>query len=223
MKEKRVLILLAIVIIVLVAVLGIVFLYNSKNKTIESKNNIKESTKERTKKENKEEIDSTEEINNSNQEKDRSSTTKNKNSNSTVKNNNSSSTTTTSKENSSEKNNNITNNNSSTQTQQPSPPAQVPQEQPKPKTEWEKLGISEYDYYNTPMIVGEEVVYKGDISLCNAEIDRLVNAYYREGLSGGNSYTVNGKYTYNYIGCGINMFINGVKYKYSQVKTMGYK
>ena len=72
------------------------------------------------------------------------------------------------------------------------------------------------------MNVGEEVAFESDISVCDAEINRLINIYYREGMSGGNSYTVNGKYTYSYIGCGINIFINGVKYKYSQIKAMGY-
>ena len=67
------------------------------------------------------------------------------------------------------------------------------------QTEWEKLGISEYEYYNTPMNIGDEVAFKADISTCESEINRLINTYYRSGLSGGNSYTINGKYTYSYI------------------------
>ena len=38
-----------------------------------------------------------------------------------------------------------------TQTKTQEPKKEVPKEQPKPETEWEKLGISEYDYYHKPM------------------------------------------------------------------------
>lgn len=118
--------------------------------------------------------------------------------------------------------NNSVKNNTSTNSTTNSVPQQQPQNPPS-QTEWEKLGISQYAYYHTPMIAGEEVAIDGDMSLCTAEINRLIETYHKEGLSGGNSYTVNGKYTYSYIGCGINVFINGVKYKYSQIKAMGYK
>ena len=115
-----------------------------------------------------------------------------------------------------------TSQNSTTTNNTTSSVIQQPQSSP-PQTEWERFGISEYAYYNTPMNDGEEVAFTGDISVCTAEINRLVNTYYKDGLSGGNSYSINGKYTHSYIGCGINIFINGVKYKYSQVKAMGYK
>lgn len=127
--------------------------------------------------------------------------------------------------------NNTANNKStvSSSTNSSVPQISTPQPDPTPsqntqpvQTEWEKLGISQYEYYHTPMNAGEEVVFEGNESLCTTEINRLVDKYYREGLSGGNSYTINGKYTYSYIGCGINIYINNVKYKYSQVKAMGY-
>ena len=38
-----------------------------------------------------------------------------------------------------------------TQTKTQEPKKEVPENQPKPETEWEKLGISEYDYYHKPM------------------------------------------------------------------------
>ena len=38
-----------------------------------------------------------------------------------------------------------------TQTKTQEPKKEVSKEQPKPETEWEKLGISEYDYYHKPM------------------------------------------------------------------------
>lgn len=38
-----------------------------------------------------------------------------------------------------------------TQTKTQEPKKEAPKEQPKPETEWEKLGISEYDYYHKPM------------------------------------------------------------------------
>lgn len=38
-----------------------------------------------------------------------------------------------------------------TQTNTQEPKKEVSKEQPKPETEWEKLGISEYDYYHKPM------------------------------------------------------------------------
>lgn len=95
-------------------------------------------------------------------------------------------------------------------------------EQKKEKTAWEILGISEYDYYNTPNDNEGELAFIGDTSLCKNEINRLVNTYYDDGIDGGNYFTINGKYTYSYLGCGINMFINGKSYTYNQIKSMGF-
>ncbi len=89
-------------------------------------------------------------------------------------------------------------------------------------TEWEKLGISEYDYYNTPSDNEGELAFKGSTGLCQNEINRLVNTYYDSGIDGGNYYTVNGKYTHSYLGCGIKMYMNGNAYIYSQIKSMGF-
>lgn len=89
-------------------------------------------------------------------------------------------------------------------------------------TEWDKLGISEYDYYNMPNDNEGEMVFKGDTSLCQKEINRLVNKYYDLGIDGGNYYTVNGKYTHSYLGCGIKMYMNGNAYTYSQIRNMGF-
>lgn len=89
-------------------------------------------------------------------------------------------------------------------------------------TEWEKLGISEYDYYNTPSDNEGELAFKGSTSLCQNEINRLVNKYYDSGIDGGNYYTINGKYTHAYLGCGIKMYMNGNAYTYSQIKSMGF-
>lgn len=99
----------------------------------------------------------------------------------------------------------------------------VPVEPVRELTEWEKLGISEYDYYNTPSENEGELAFKGNTSLCQNEINRLVNQYYDSGIDGGNYYTVNGKYTHAYLGCGIKMYMNGNAYTYSQIKSMGFK
>ena len=89
-------------------------------------------------------------------------------------------------------------------------------------TAWEKLGISEYDYYNTPSDNEGELAFKGSTSLCQNEINRLINKYYDSGIDGGNYYTINGKYTHSYLGCGIKMYMNGKAYTYSQIKSMGF-
>ena len=101
------------------------------------------------------------------------------------------------------------------------PPTPTP-ESVKELTEWEKLGISEYDYYNTPSDNEGELAFKGSTSLCQNEINRLVNTYYDSGIDGGNYYTVNGKYTHSYLRCGIKMYMNGNSYTYSQIKSMGF-
>lgn len=98
----------------------------------------------------------------------------------------------------------------------------VPVEPVRELTEWEKLGISEYDYYNTPSENEGELAFKGSTGLCQNEINRLVNQYYDSGIDGGNYYTVNGKYTHAYLGCGIKMYMNGNPYTYSQIKSMGF-
>ena len=92
-----------------------------------------------------------------------------------------------------------------------------------PKTAWEQLGISEYEYYNTPMTDGDEVAFKDSIERCEAEVERLKQQYFKQGLSHGNSYDILGKYTHSYIGCGINVSIYGKQYSYQQAVAMGFK
>lgn len=100
--------------------------------------------------------------------------------------------------------------------QQQTPQATTPA--PQPQTAWEKLGISEYAYYNTTL-EGVQPDFRGsDLSVCNAEVSRIGNTYYRQGVNGGNSFTVTGKYTGQYLGCGLKIVINGVEYSYSQAK-----
>lgn len=129
-------------------------------------------------------------------------------------------------------NSNVINNNSNKELNSSSTPTSssnnqtnnesVPVEPVRELTEWEKLGISEYDYYNTPSENEGELAFKGNTSLCQNEINRLVNQYYDSGIDGGNYYTVNGKYTHAYLGCGIKMYMNGNAYTYSQIKSMGF-
>lgn len=127
---------------------------------------------------------------------------------------------------------NVINNNSNKESNSSSTPTSssnnqtnnesVPVEPVRELTEWEKLGISEYDYYNTPSENEGELVFKGSTNLCQNEINRLVNQYYDSRMDGGNYYTVNGKYTHAYLGCGIKMYMNGNAYTYSQIKSMGF-
>ncbi len=123
-------------------------------------------------------------------------------------------------------NNESNNNTSSSNTSNNSVNNYIPQapvsESVRELTEWEKLGISEYDYYNTPSDNEGELAFKGNTNLCQNEINRLVNKYYDSGIDGGNYYTINGKYTHSYLGCGIKMYMNGNIYTYNQIKSMGF-
>lgn len=124
-------------------------------------------------------------------------------------------------------NNNNNQNNSTTQQKNnknsiTSDSAATPIQPEKVLTEWEKIGISEYVYYNTPNDNEGELAIKGDIRSCKNELNRLLNTYYDNGFDGGNTFTINGKYTHSYLGCGINVYINGKTYTYNQVKSMGY-
>jgi len=226
-KKRKVplkLIFLGLITLILCLVIYVIINCNStKSKNVEDSNSqrkVEEKSKKSTKKNqtnkketsNKEENEATDETSN---KENRRETSNNKE---TLSNNSSSDNNVTSYH---DDKNSVTSNevDSSSQPTQSTPPQQnITSNQ----TEWEKLGISEYEYYNTPMNIGDEVAFKADISTCESEINRLINTYYRSGLSGGNSYTVNGKYTHSYIGCGINIYINNVKYKYSQVKALGY-
>lgn len=230
MKKKKIIMVLLIGLLAIGIVLVIGKLSSTekveKNES-KTKSSIKNVEKKKDDKENvpSEEEDKQKEENIIENNTNENTSVPNKNSSSSTNNGSSSSSnnneTTTGSVNTQNDNQTSTSNDISSATQ-PSQNSSSPQNITPPQTEWEKLGISEYAYYHTPMNMGEEVAFESDISVCDAEINRLINAYYREGMSGGNSYTVNGKYTYSYIGCGINIFINGIKYKYSQIKAMGY-
>ena len=89
----------------------------------------------------------------------------------------------------------------------------VPQE---PLTEWEKLGISEYEYYNAKLFEWEEVAYK-DINQCISEASRINTTY---GFV-TNYGTVSGKYV-NTVGCWVIVNVNGKEYYLNEFKNLGY-
>lgn len=85
-----------------------------------------------------------------------------------------------------------------------------------PKTEWERLGISEYDYYNTPMFTWEERAYS-NINDCMNEASSINQRY---GFVTNYGY-VSGKYV-DTIGCWVKVYVNGNKYYLSAFKALGY-
>ena len=110
-----------------------------------------------------------------------------------------------------------TQNNNSNQQQE------VKQEAPKPavdnRTAWEKLGISEYDYYHTEMYGARVDLYNTDISFCNSEARRILNSY--EDVANTRSYSGTGKYTYSYIGCSVDVvFYDGRTVGYNEAKRI---
>ena len=228
MKKKKIVILVVISVLVLCVIgFGVNRIFFQDNsEVVESKKETKIKDND-TKKNEQEKEDDSEEQEVKEENTDKLSVESEKES--TVSSNNSKSN--TSSNSSSYNSQSQTTNNSSgisTSQQAPSTPqtppveSQVPSQEQKPLTAWEQLGISKEEYYNTPLIAGDEVAFSGDISVCEAEIDKLQSKYYKQGLSGGSSYDVIGKYTHSYIGCGLNVNINGVKYSYSQAKAMGF-
>ena len=112
---------------------------------------------------------------------------------------------------------NTQNNNNNNQQQE------VKQEAPKPvvdnRTAWEKLGISEYDYYHTEMYGARVDLYNTDISFCNSEARRILNSY--EDVANTRSYSGTGKYTYSYIGCSVDVtFYDGRTVGYNEAKRI---
>ena len=103
-----------------------------------------------------------------------------------------------------------TNNNST-----PSQPKTQTNTQPvRELTAWEKLGISEYAYYNTPEFSWERVDFKSN-DQCNAWIERKYN---EEKIIGGSYRIVNGKYTRSQIGCMVYGWDeNGTEYTPAQI------
>ena len=94
---------------------------------------------------------------------------------------------------------------------------QPPQTPSKPQTEWEKLGISEYEYYNAKLYDDEEVAFKNIVD-CKNEAIRINNTY--DFVT--NSGYVSGKYV-NSVGCWVEVYIDGKPYSLSEFKAMGYK
>lgn len=230
MEKKKIIVLVVIFVLVLCAIgFGVNRIFFQDNSEIveskEEKKNRDNDTKknEQEKEDNSEEQEVKEEnIDESSVESEEESTISSNNSKSNISSNSSSSSYNSQSQ--------TTNNSSSISTSQQAPstpqtpPAesQVPVQEQQPLTAWEQLGISKEEYYNTPLIAGDEVAFSGDISVCEAEVDSLIAKYYKQGLSRGNSYDVIGKYTHSHIGCGLNVYINGVKYSYSQAKAMGF-
>ena len=110
------------------------------------------------------------------------------------------------------------NNNQPVQNNTPKPPAEQ-----KPivdnRTAWEKLGISEYDYYHTEMYGTRADLYNTDISFCNSEAKRILNSY--EDVANTRSYSGTGKYTYSYIGCSVDVtFYDGRTVGYNEAKRI---
>lgn len=100
---------------------------------------------------------------------------------------------------------------------------EIKQEAPKPavdnRTAWEKLGISEYDYYHTEMYGARVDLYNTDISFCNSEARRILNSY--EDVANTRSYSGTGKYTYSYIGCSVDVtFYDGRTVGYNEAKRI---
>lgn len=170
----------------------------SKNKSSENKNTTKDQTVEKKENSNEKQENSKKDSTSKDSSKKNNSSSSNQSSSNTSQNNNQSSTTTS-------------------QNQVTSVQVQTP---PKAQTEWERLGISEYDYYNTPAHNEGELAFKGDISLCTNEKNRLTNLYYDKGIDGGREYTINGEYTHSYLGCGLYLIMGGQKYTYSQIISM---
>ena len=110
--------------------------------------------------------------------------------------------------------NKSSNNNTQTPSSQPTQPPQTPS---KPQTEWEKLGISEYEYYNAKLYDEEEVAFKNIVD-CKNEAIRINNTY--DFVT--NSGNVSGKYV-NSVGCWVEVYIDGKPYSLSEFKAMGYK
>lgn len=216
MKKRKIM----FVIILLVTIFGLssILYFNSKNKNLKNtdkkiseKNIINQAKKKNSKNENtiKDQTIENEETSSKNQDEsqkdslNKNSSKQESNSSNQVSNNTSQTTTTT-----------------SATTDQKQTTSQQVQTPPRVQTEWERLGISEYDYYNTPAHNEGEIAFYGDISLCIGEKNRLTDLYYDKGINGGREYTVNGEYTHSYLGCGLYIIMNGKSYKYSEIIAM---
>ena len=213
-KKKRIIGLIILVLIILTAgifIFGHNHINSQKNekKSLETKSDINTNTKKEKIETIKEEEEQQEESKENELEDNKSSqktTTSNSNNNSNSNSNKNYSAPT-----------NTQNNNNNNQQQE------VKQEAPKPvvdnRTAWEKLGISEYDYYHTEMYGARVDLYNTDISFCNSEARRILNSY--EDVANTRSYSGTGKYTYSYIGCSVDVtFYDGRTVGYNEAKRI---
>lgn len=205
---KKIIIIAVIFLVSLVAIFNLSKIDKKEMKQETKQTSVNSNKKEKKKNSKSEDIDS-ENINTENVEINDSEVNETKDASAIDENNNTG--------NNSNNNNNKNNKNSIT-----SDSVSTPIQLENVLTEWEKIGISEYAYYNTPNDNEGELAIKGDLSLCKNELNRLLNAYYDNGFDGGNTFTINGKYTHSYLGCGINVYMNGKTYTYNQIKSMGY-
>lgn len=222
-KKKRIIGLIILVLIILTAgifIFGHNHINSQKNekKSLETKSDINKNTK-------KEKVETIKEEEEQQEESKEEELAENKKTTKTVEENKSSQKTTTSNSNNNSNSNknysapaNTQNNNNNNNQQQ-----EVKQEAPKPvvdnRTAWEKLGISEYDYYHTEMYGARVDLYNTDISFCNSEARRILNSY--EDVANTRSYSGTGKYTYSYIGCSVDVtFYDGRTVGYNEAKRI---
>ncbi len=64
--------------------------------------------------------------------------------------------------------------NKQVQQETPKPTTPNPTNQPKENTQWEKLGITEYEYYNSPMLKWQKVTHS-TFEECQAEGERIIS------------------------------------------------
>ena len=224
-KKKRIIGLIILVLIILTAgifIFGHNHINSQKNekKSLETKSDINKNTK-------KEKVETIKEDEEQQEESKEEELAENKKTTKTVEQNKSSQKTTTGNSNNNSNSNsnknysapaNTQNNNNNNNQQQ-----EVKQEAPKPvvdnRTAWEKLGISEYDYYHTEMYGARVDLYNTDISFCNSEARRILNSY--EDVANTRSYSGTGKYTYSYIGCSVDVtFYDGRTVGYNEAKRI---
>ena len=173
-KKRKLLVILSVMVLLLCSI-GII-LYARENLKANDKNaNSNVMEKEEKKKEESDKVDvqieetnknveenqtSTKEVESkdSNDDKTTSKETMKENSNPTTSNNNS-----TSKNNSTTSSSSTTNSNNIEKKDTTTPAQEVP----KQPTAWEQLGISEYDYYNSPMLKWQKVTHS-DFDSCDA-------------------------------------------------------
>ena len=225
-NKKRKIIFLIILILVILTACILSFNKNNVNGH-KSEKTLLESKSNTIKKDklNKVDEEDKQEVKEENYEDDENKLTENENissknvhSNTT---NNKSQNNTSNNHNSNNSSNIVTNNNQPTQNNNNTPPAAPVEQQPAVdnRTAWEKLGISEYDYYHTEMYGARVDLYNTDISFCNSEARRILNSY--EDVANTRSYSGTGKYTYSYIGCSVDVtFYDGRTVGYNEAKRI---